>query len=235
MLTGVKNSVSYLQQMTEWLLWVLTVVVISYAVFATMLTIPTLLMKLYSGTNTNVTLTHLDVARPVAKSYLYAYLFGAGDAKLGQVLTGKANAAKGKKSKIDFAKSIKGLEELKNKISRVFNQTKAAGDAWIPGLDGRPVFCSSDHQSLNYLLQSAEGITCKAAISYQMEHIKKEGLRAEPRLFYHDESAWCVHPDDAVRVGEILKESFAEGPKMFGVTCMDGGDPMFGHSYAAVH
>ena len=177
----------------------------------------------------------LRCSRPVAKSYLYAYLFGAGDAKLGQVLTGKANANVGKKSKIDFARSIKGLEELKNKISRVFNQTKAAGDAWIPGLDGRPVFCGSDHQSLNYLLQSAEGITCKAAISYQMEHIKKEGLRAEPRLFYHDESAWCVHPDDAVRVGEILKESFAEGPKMFGVTCMDGGDPMFGDSYAAVH
>ena len=67
------------------------------------------------------------------------------------------------------------------------------------------IYVPSDHQALNYLLQSAEGITCKAAVSYQMEKIKAEGLRAEPRLFYHDETAWVSHPDDAERVGQILK------------------------------
>ena len=178
----------------------------------------------------------LGCSRPVAKSYLYAYLFGAGDGKLGQVLTGKANPTIGRKSKENFAKSIKGLQELKDKLSKVWKQTKfSQGEGWFPGLDGRPIFCMSDHQALNYLLQSAEGITCKAAISYQMEHIKKEGLRASPRLFYHDESAWAVHPEDAKRVGEILQESFKEGPKMFNVNCMDGGDPCFGGSYADVH
>ena len=68
-----------------------------------------------------------------------------------------------------------------------------------------------------------------------MQKIKEEGLKAEPRLFYHDEAAWVSHPDDAQRVGEILKESFAEGPKLFNVDCMDGGDPCFGGSYADVH
>ena len=177
----------------------------------------------------------LGCSRSVAKSYLYAYLFGAGDAKLGQVLTGKSNPSKGKKSREDFAKGIKGLQELKDKLTKIWRQTKFTGEAWIPGLDGRKVFTPSEHQALNYLLQSAEGITCKAAITYQMDKIKEEGLRAEPRLFYHDESAWVCHPDDAGRVGEILKESFAEGPKIFSVECMDGGDPCIGTSYADVH
>lgn len=178
----------------------------------------------------------LGCSRPIAKSYLYAYLFGAGDAKLGQVLTGKANASVGKKSRDDFAKGIHGLQQLKDKLTSLWKKTKfQTGEGQIPGLDGRLVFCPSDHQLLNYLLQSAEGITCKAAVSWQMMKIKEEGLRAEPRLFYHDESAWCVHPDDAERVGQILKDSFAEGPKMFGVECMDGGDPCFGNSYADVH
>ena len=177
----------------------------------------------------------LGCSRPIAKSYLYAYLFGAGDAKLGLVLTGKASATVGRKSREDFAKSIKGLAELKTKLTKIFNATKSSGNAWIPGLDGRPVFVPGDHQALNYLLQSAEGITCKAAVHYQMEKIKEEGLRAEPRLFYHDETAWISHPDDAERVGQILKESFEEGPKMFNVTCMDGGDPCYGGSYADVH
>ena len=178
----------------------------------------------------------LGCSRPVAKSYLYAYLFGAGDAKLGQVLTGKSNSAVGKRSREDFAKSIKGLQELRDKLSNAWKQTHfQGGEAWFPGLDGRPVFCGSEHQSLNYLLQSAEGITCKAAVSWAMRKIEEEGLRAKPRIFYHDEMAFTAHPDDADRVGEILQESFKEAPKIFGVECMDGGDYVIGNSYADVH
>ena len=178
----------------------------------------------------------LGCSRPVAKTYLYAYLFGAGDAKLGATLTGKANSAVGKKSREDFARSIKGLQELRDKLGTVWKQThNAHGDGWFPGLDGRPVFCGSEHQTLNYLLQSAEGITCKAAVSYAMKKIKDEELRAKPRIFYHDELAYTAHPEDAARVGEILQEAFREGPKAFGVNCMDGGDYVIGESYADVH
>ena len=178
----------------------------------------------------------LGCSRPLAKNYLYAYLFGAGDAKLGQVLTGKANPGVGKKSRADFAKGIKGLEELKEKLSRVWKKTfYEQGEGWFPALDGRPVFCPAEHQTLNYLLQSAEGITCKAALSWAWQKIREEGLKAEPRLFYHDELAFQAHPDDAARVGEILQESFEAGPKEFKVNCMDGGDYVIGDSYADVH
>ena len=178
----------------------------------------------------------LGCSRPVAKSYLYAYLFGAGDAKLGNVLTGKSNPTVGKKSRADFARGIKGLEELKERLARVWKKHHyAQGDGWFPALDGRPVFCPSEHQALNYLLQSAEGITCKAALSWAWNKIKEEDLRAEPRLFYHDELAFQSHPDDANRVGEILQLSFKEAPKTFKVDCMDGGDYIIGDSYADVH
>ena len=178
----------------------------------------------------------LQCSRPVAKSYLYAYLFGAGDGKLGQVLTGKNNPTVGKRSKEAFAKGIKGLGELREKISKIWKSTNhTQGEGWIPGLDGRPVFVPSDHQTLNYLLQSAEGITCKAAVSYAMQKIKEEGIDAQPRLFYHDEQAWICKPEDADKVGKILKDSFKIGPTWFDVNCMDGGDPCIGGSYADVH
>ena len=178
----------------------------------------------------------LQCSRPIAKSYLYAYLFGAGDGKLGQVLTGKNNPTVGKRSKEAFAKGIKGLGELREKISKIWKSTNhTQGEGWIPGLDGRPVFVPSDHQTLNYLLQSAEGITCKAAVSYAMQKIKEEGIDAQPRLFYHDEQAWICKPEDADKVGKILKDSFKIGPTWFDVDCMDGGDPCIGGSYADVH
>ena len=88
---------------------------------------------------------------------------------------------------------------------------------------------------MNYLLQSAEAITCKAALSYAWEKIKDEELNAEPRLFYHDELAFVSTESDAARVGEILQEAFREAPKEFGVTIMDGGDYVIGDSYADVH
>ena len=178
----------------------------------------------------------LGCDRPTAKNYLYAYLFGAGDAKLGSILTGKPNANAGKKSREDFAKGIKGLQELRDRLGKVWQSTQyASGEGWFPGLDGRPVFVSGEYQALNYLLQTAEGITCKSALSYAMNKINEEGLRAEPRLFYHDEIAYIAHPDDVDRVGEILQESFKKGPEMFGVTCMEGGDYVIGSSYADVH
>ena len=178
----------------------------------------------------------LNCSRPTAKEYLYAYLFGAGDAKLGQVLSGKLNARIGKESKEKFAKGIKGLEELRNKLGKVWRNTHyAQGEGYFPAIDGRPVFCSGEHQTLNYLLQAMEGISCKAAISYAMDRIQSERLRAEPRLFYHDEQAWCVHPEDADKVGRILSDSFREAPKKFGIECMDGGDYIIGKNYSEVH
>ena len=178
----------------------------------------------------------LQCSRPLAKNYLYAYLFGAGPAKLGSILTGRPDVQAGKESSERFGKGIKGLQELKDRVQGIWKQTSyRQGVGWFPALDGRPVFANSEHQCLNYLLQATEGLTCKAALSYAMEKISEEQLRAEPRLFYHDEIAYVAHPEDADRVGEILQEAFREAPKIFGVDIMDGGDYVIGDSYADVH
>jgi len=172
----------------------------------------------------------LNTSRSLAKSFLYAILFGAGDAKLGQTLYGVSNAAKGKEARKKFMANLPGFGSLVEKLKRVFNDYNC-----IPGLDGRKIYARSDYQVLNYLLQAAEGVTCKAAVSYAMNKIKEENLDAYPAIFYHDEQAWIASDKDSKRVGEILKESFKEGPKWFGVECMDGGDYIIGKSYADVH
>ena len=198
--------------------------------------------SIVAGSSTDGTDAHsrnaniLGCSRSLAKNYLYAYMFGAGFAKLGSILTGKPNPTVGKTSAEKFGNSIKGLANLKSNLTENWKRTTyQQGVGWFYALDGRPVFADSDHQCLNYLLQATEGITCKAALSYAMEKIREEKLRAEPRLFYHDEQAWVSHPDDADRVGEILQESFREAPKKFNVNIMDGGDYVKGESYADVH
>ena len=98
--------------------------------------------------------TVLGCNRSVAKSFLYAILFGAGDAKLGQTLTGVSSAPKGKEARQKFMANLPGFEQLVNKLRGVFNQYGC-----IPGLDGRKIFARSDYQVLNYLLQTTEGLS----------------------------------------------------------------------------
>lgn len=177
----------------------------------------------------------LGCTRSTAKSYLYAYLFGAGDGKLGQVLSGKSNPTLGRNSKEQFARSIKGLDKLKKSVEGAWAQREhQQGMGWIFGLDGRPVFVPSQHQCLNYLLQCAEGITCKAAAVWAMKKIKEEGLRGKLRIIYHDEIQISAHPDDAERIKEIAAASFREAPKDFGVMVMDG-DGCVGRDYSETH
>ena len=102
------------------------------------------------------------------------------------------------------------------------------------GADGRRVMVGSEHQTLNYLLQTLEGITCKAALVYASQKIKEAGLDAYPTLFYHDEVVFVAKESDAEAVKDICVEAFREAPKAAGVMCMDG-DGEIGDSYADVH
>ena len=173
--------------------------------------------------------------RRTAKTWIYAFLFGAGPTKLGQVLTGKKIVRAGNESIEKYGDAIPGLRTLKEKIEEIWKKTSSVNpEGYIPAVDGRRVYTPQPYQTLNYLLQSCEGITTKCAVAYQIQKIREEGLDAQPRLYYHDEVAWSASEKDAERVLEILVESFKEGPKAVGVTIMDG-EGSIGDSYADVH
>jgi len=175
--------------------------------------------------------------RRTAKPWLYAYLFGAGPSKLGTILTGKSDTKVGKESAALFETSIPGLKELKDKLSNLFDNTSNAfgkDKAFIRGVDGRMVFVNSQHQVLNYLLQTAEGVTCKAAIVYLKRKLQERGIQFYFSIHYHDELAVVVKDEYAEEVKELAIEAFTEAPKWFGINCM-GGDAHIGKTYAEVH
>jgi DNA polymerase-1 len=177
----------------------------------------------------------LGCKRSTAKPWIYAFLFGAGLEKLGLILTGVRNAKAGKESRAKFAAAIPGFKRLVDRLNEIYqiseHQNKRPS---IPALDGRRIYIDSSHKALNYLLQSAEGITCKAAVSYTMAKFKEENIDARPLVFYHDEQEWAVREDQAQRAAEIMAESFREAPKWFGVECMDG-DALIGDNWYDVH
>jgi DNA polymerase-1 len=196
---------------------------------------PDLTNQILSGDIHQYNADIIGTDRRTAKTWIYAFLFGAGPTKLGQVLTGKKIVKAGNESIEKYGDAIPGLKILKDRIEDIWKQTSYTGpEGYIPGLDGRKVYTPQPYQTLNYLLQSCEAITTKSAVAYQIEKIREEGLDAQPRLYYHDEVAWSVAEKDSARVLEILTESFAEGPKRVGVQIMDG-EGSIGKNYADVH
>jgi DNA polymerase-1 len=178
----------------------------------------------------------LGISRTKAKSFIYAYLFGAGMSKLGEVITGLKSPKAGKEADAKFKAAFPKLKELKDSLSAEYNHNKMkTGIGFIIGADGRRVIVGSEHQLLNYLLQTLEGITCKSALVYQYKKIKELGIEGTyPILFYHDETAWVTPTKHAKTVLEISIAGFREGPKSVDVTCMDG-DGKIGINYAEIH
>jgi DNA polymerase-1 len=166
----------------------------------------------------------LGVSRPKAKPFLYAFLFGGGAGKLGLILSGKRDNKLGSAMKSKFIAGTPGLGALTAKVESVLART--SGDnaklGYIPAIDGRRIYTDSDHKALNYLLQSCEAVTCKAAVAYMMKKFKEENLDVKPLIFYHDEVQLDVAEEDAKRAAEIAAEAFREAPKQFGVNIMDG-------------
>jgi DNA polymerase I-like protein with 3'-5' exonuclease and polymerase domains len=179
-----------------------------------------------------------SVTRKIAKPFLYAYLFGAGSEKVGLILTGKRDAKIGKRAKDIFAEKIPGLKELINRITNVYNQTHEAGAAWIPAIDGRRIYVDSPHKALNYLLQSCEGVTCKAAVAMFMNETSKRGYVMgkdwNPLIFYHDEFEIECPEHLAQEFSTLMQECFRDAPKQFGVMVMDGASKI-GDNWYDVH
>jgi DNA polymerase I-like protein with 3'-5' exonuclease and polymerase domains len=92
--------------------------------------------------------------RGMAKTLIYAFLYGGGDGKLGEIVGG--SAADGKKLR---AKFLEGLPALAKLVKAV--KAKAKAHKHLNALDGGLLHVRSEHSALNTLLQSAGALVCK--------------------------------------------------------------------------
>lgn len=172
----------------------------------------------------------LQCERDQAKRFIFAFLFGAGAAKLGGYI---GKTTKETQAGIDRLKSE--IPALKTLIERVKSVVSSKG--FIYGLDFRPVMLAKDqtHKALNYLIQSAEAIVMKATVLMIDQELTKAGIEFKHILFYHDEHTVEVNEQDAERTKEIIMKCFEEAPKEFGVNIMVCGDCNIGKNYYEVH
>ena len=179
----------------------------------------------------------VGVDRQLAKSLLYATIFGAGFAKLGKMVNGIEDLEKGREIKDKLYVAFPGLKELNNRLNKFFYTTQNKdGMGFIPGLDGRKIYAESSFKLLNYLLQAYEAITVKSAVVNAFKMFKEEKLNVDMLGLIHDEVQVQTKPQNIKRVKEILSYSFGDFiTKELELNIQMAGDAKEGNNWYETH
>ena len=166
-------------------------------------------------------------SRDDAKTFIYAFLYGAGDAKIGSIIGG--NADQGRRLKARFLKNTPALSRLIDKVKRL------AGKEYLPGLDGRRVHVRSEHAALNTLLQSAGAIVMKQALVFASDRLRQMQIPYRLVAQVHDEFQVEVPEAYAEQVGTVFRNAIRRAGRELGLRCPLDGEYQIGLSWADTH
>jgi DNA polymerase-1 len=166
--------------------------------------------------------------RNQAKTFIYAFLYGAGSAKIGSIVGGSAK--EGQKLIDSFLRNTPKLKALREKVARIYS-TKG----WLPGLDGRKLLVRAEHSALNTLLQGAGAIVMKQALVLFKKELTKQKIWHEFKVNCHDE--WQVEclPENSETVGKIGVQAIADAGIILKMRCPLTGEYKIGGSWRETH
>jgi DNA polymerase I-like protein with 3'-5' exonuclease and polymerase domains len=165
--------------------------------------------------------------RDQAKTFIYAFLYGAGDAKIGSIVGG--NAKVGKVLKERFLSNTPALAKLKADVSQ------AAARGYLKGLDGRKIWIRSPHAALNSLLQGAGAVVMKKALTELDVYSKLWGIERKFVGNIHDEIQTEVITPKAHVFGRLAVSCIQAAGIHFDLNCPLDGDYKVGSNWAETH
>lgn len=167
--------------------------------------------------------------RNQAKTFIYAFLYGAGAAKIGSIVG--AGAKHGQKLKDQFLKSVPALAQLLSAV------TASAKRGYLIGLDGRRLHIRSEHAALNTLLQSAGALICKrwmVEVDQEIE-VRQWRNRVQQVAWVHDEIQVEVDEEIADAFGQMAVECVTKAGNFFNIKVPLTGEYKVGNNWAETH
>ena len=165
--------------------------------------------------------------RDQAKTFIYAFLYGAGDAKIGSIVGG--TAVDGKRLKEKFLANTPSLGRLRERVG------VASGRGYVLGLDKRRVYVRSAHAALNTLLQSAGAIVMKKALCLLDEYAILWGIDYNFIGNIHDEIQTEVIAGKSDVFGRLATSCMQAAGLYYKLNCPLEGDYKVGNTWADTH
>ena len=166
-------------------------------------------------------------SRDKAKTFIYAFIYGAGSAKIGSIIGG--STADGERAKEKFLRATPSLRSLREKVERV------ATRRYVTGLDQRRIIIRHPHAALNSLLQGAGAIVMKKALTLLEEYVKVKQIKAFPVVNVHDEFQYEVKEEQAEQFGRVAVQSIIDAGKLLNIRCPLNGEYKVGNNWSETH
>ena len=165
--------------------------------------------------------------RDNAKTFIYAFLYGAGDAKIGSIVGGSRRT--GRELKRKFLDNTPSLMDLRERVG------KASGRGHLKGLDNRKIIIRSQHAAVNSLLQSAGAIVMKKALTILDEFATIYKIDYKMVGNIHDEFQVEVEEHKAQKFGWLAVECIKAAGIKLNLRCPLDGEYKIGDTWAETH
>jgi len=177
--------------------------------------------------STNQSLAGLE-QRSQAKTFIYALIYGAGNAKIGSVVGG--NSKVGASLRDRFLNNLPSLGNLTASVERAASTRK-----YLKALDGRVIHIRKVYSSLNTLLQGGGAVIMKTALVLLDKKIKDLNLDAKFVANVHDEWQIEVREDQAEQVGQLGVQAIVDTADVLDMICPLDGEYKIGDNWSETH
>ena len=162
--------------------------------------------------------------RDQAKTFIYAFLYGAGSKKIGSIVG--SGSMKGKELIDNFLIQTPSLALLRNRV------TQEAGRSWLRGLDNRKIWVRSPHSALNTKLQGAAAVVMKKALV-----LFANGLDKNVKIVANVHDEWQVECDasEGNLVGKLGVDAIIDAGKYYKLNCPLDGEYKLGNNWSETH
>jgi DNA polymerase I-like protein with 3'-5' exonuclease and polymerase domains len=169
----------------------------------------------------------IGISRRLVKTVTYAFLYGAGDQKIGfsydPSLSPNKAKEKGAEIRAAYVAAIDGLDSLLTAV-------RQAGErGFIKSIDGRKIAVDSPHKALNYLLQSSAGVIAKRWM------VLAADAPGHQLAFIHDELQWETTPELAEDLKFKLELSAVMAGEYYNLRVPIAAEGKIGSTWADVH
>ena len=186
---------------------------------------------LLNGDIHQVNADKIGISRRAVKTVTYAFLYGAGDNKIGlsydPQLSSKQATAKGKEIRAAYMEAVPGLEKLVTAVKQ-----KAQSTGKIRSLDSRSIPVTSPHKALNMLLQSSAGVIAKRWMQIVNQELPPE---THQLAFIHDELQFETRAVHAADLCASLVRGAEKAGEYYSMRIPIAAEAKRGATWAEVH
>jgi DNA polymerase-1 len=165
--------------------------------------------------------------RDNAKTFIYAFIYGAGAAKIGTIVNGTARD--GQKLIDNFLTNMPALKTLRHRVDKLSSR------GYLLGLDGRLLKVRSAHAAMNLLLQGAGAIVCKEWLKFIIIEATRRNLDFKLVASIHDEYQFEVLKEHAEELGQVTQWAMKQVEQSLAVKCPLDSEFKLGNNWAETH